>query len=203
MKFDKIDLTVEKLESVEIFSYDGYILGFRDYHQSNSVSFYPMVFNSERKNILEVYFDFMKAFHVCGDDNRDFHYRFCLDYHDNEHDHFRTSAFIYTPDLISNCNSYIESEGSFKLGGDISSLMIQFLFLDKNFTYSYSYNGFSFYDTSITRSLCLDEDNYIKITTNSSNKYSFIFNSTTEEMDDVVSIFKHFFEMLDKNLNRK
>lgn len=198
MKFNKFDVTVERLGGIEIFSYDGYILGFRDWNNSEFISFCPITVNSENIDVLDVYFEFIDD---CCANNADgtypsnyrtypTNYRIVFDHYCKDYDDLCSSEVIDLMKLMPDDNAYVEIKDSFRLSEHLSSLVSQVLRLDKDFSYNCSHN-----------SLCLDEDNYIKIQINCFDQYSFIFNSTTEKMDDVVEIFKHFFEMLDKNLN--
>ena len=55
-------------------------------------------------------------------------------------------------------------------------------------------------DNVATRILSLDDDNYIQIGINRLGQHFMSYHSTTDEIDDIVKIFEHIFEMLDKNL---
>lgn len=58
-------------------------------------------------------------------------------------------------------------------------------------------------DNVATRILSLDDDNYIQIGINRLEQHFMSYHSTTDEIDDIVKIFEHIFEMLDKNLKQK
>ena len=201
LKFDKINIIVEKLGYIEIFSYDGYILGFRDRNNSEFISFCPITVNSENIDVLDVYFEFIDD---CCANNADgiypsnyrtypTNYRIVFDRYCKDYDDLCSSEVIDLMKLMPDDNAYVEIEDSFRLSEHVFALMRQVSCLDKDISFDFSNNLV----------LSLDEDNYIDVQIDCCNQHSFISNSTTEEMDDVVSIFKHFFEMLDKNLNRK
>lgn len=42
MQLDKMSIDIEKIGNMEIFSHNGYILGFRDKKYSDSISFFPI-----------------------------------------------------------------------------------------------------------------------------------------------------------------
>ena len=52
MKLDKFNINIEKIGDIEIFSHNGYILGFRDRKDTNSILFAPIVIdkNNEKKS---------------------------------------------------------------------------------------------------------------------------------------------------------
>ena len=58
-------------------------------------------------------------------------------------------------------------------------------------------------DNVTTKILSLDDDNYLQIGINRLGQHFMSYHSTTDEIDDIVKIFEHIFEMLDKNLKQK
>lgn len=50
MKLDKFNINIEKIGDIEIFSHNGYMLGFRDRKDENSISFAPIVINKKDYN---------------------------------------------------------------------------------------------------------------------------------------------------------
>lgn len=206
LKFNKFDVTVERLGGIEIFSYDGYILGFRDLSESGVVSFCPIIINNENMDTLDSYFEFVDTFYAYNGNDYISNYNVYVKDYNKTYGNLSEVEII---DLISDnfedsiwgeplCDIYIEPQNSFKLIDVIHCLVSHILYLNEDFVFSSSEGG-----GCSTESLALSKDDYIEITVNYFEQYAFTFNSTTEEMDDVVSIFKHFFEMLDKNLNRK
>lgn len=59
MKLDKFNINIEKIGDIEIFSHNGYILGFRDRKDTNSILFAPIVIDKNNEKNLELYFDFI------------------------------------------------------------------------------------------------------------------------------------------------
>ena len=156
MKFNKFDVTVEKLGGIEIFSYDGYILGFRDWNSSEFISFCPITVNSENIDILDVYLEFIDTCCANNDDGvYPSNYRAYFDYYNKDYDDLCSSEVVDLMKLMPNVDVYVELKDSFRLSEHLSSLVSQVLRLDKDFSYDCSHN-----------SLCLDEDNYIKIQIN-------------------------------------
>lgn len=204
MKFDKINIIVEKLGDITIFSYDGYILGFSDWNSSEYISFCPITVNSENIDILDVYLEFIDT--CCANSLDGLYpsnyrtypsdYRVCFNHYCKNYDCLCSSEVTDLMKLMPDDDVYVEFGYSFILGEFVFSLIRQVSWLDKDISYD-------FFDNSkyITYVLRLDEDNYVKVQIGCFDRYSFTFNSTTEKMDDVVNIFKHFFEMLDKNFS--
>lgn len=201
MKFDEINIVVEKLGDITIFSYDGYILGFKDWNSSEYISFCPITVNSENIDILDVYLEFIDT--CCANSLDGLYpsnyrtypsdYRVCFNHYLKDYYDLCSSEVIDLIKSMPDDNAYVELGDSFILGEHVFALMRQVSCLDKDISFDFSNNLV----------LSLDEDNYIEVQIDCCNQYSFISNSTTKRMDDVVGIFKHFFEMLDKNLNVK
>lgn len=200
MKFDKIDIRVEKLGIVELFSYDGYILGFRDWGYSNAIFLFPIVINNENTNMIDLYFHFIET--ACSYNGYDYSSYYSAHVENRKGLHLNLGE-VEVCDLIQsapNYDVYIEPKNCFDFELIISSLMAEVVSADKDFVCSSSTND---KDKSVTLFLRLDDDNHIEVKIDRFNKYLFTSDSTTKRMDDVVEIFKHFFKMLDKNLNIK
>lgn len=200
MKFDKVDISVERLGIVELFSYDGYILGFRDLGYSNSIFLFPIVINNKNTDMLDLYFHFILT--ACGYNDYDYTSYYSAHVENRKGFHLNLSE-VDIVNLIQSApdrDVYIEPKNCFNFEVLISSLMAEVVSADKDFVSFFSKND---EDKSITYFLRLDEDNCIEVQIGCLNKYLFTANSTTKKMDDVINIFKHFFEMLDKNLNIK
>lgn len=198
MKFNKFDISVETLGNIELFSYDGYILGFRNWDGSDSIFFCPIVINSENVNVLDVYFDFAGMCSVYNGDGYIPNYNVYLKDDNKSYSHLNPGEVDDLIESISDYNLYIEPEYSFDLTDVIVDLMSEIVSLDKYFVSLSCVD-----DEYATEILFLDENNHIRIEIGSFDEYAFRFNSITGKMYDVVEIFKHFFEMLDKNLNKK
>lgn len=198
MKLNKISIDIEKIGNVEIYSYNGYILGFRNKKYSDCMSFFPIVINTKDydKKLLEVYFDFIDA----GWNYSDY------DYYPNYDIYFKEYNKVYKDrskydimeliELSSGCNICIIPEYSFELLELIRSLMNEIALKNKEFTID-SVQGHK----TTTKRLFLDDDNYIKISINYFEQHTMSYHNTLDEMNDIIKIFKHIFKMLDKNVN--
>lgn len=200
MKFDKIDIRVEKLGIVELFSYDGYILGFRDWGYSNAIFLFPIVINNENTNMIDLYFHFIET--ACSYNGYDYSSYYGAHVENHKGLHLNLSE-VEVCDLIQsapNRDVYIEPKNCFDFELIISSLMAEVVSADKDFVHSFSKND---KDKSVTLFLRLDDNNHVKAKIDRFKQCTLTFNSTTKKMDDVVNIFEHFLEMFDKNLNTK
>lgn len=198
MKFNKFDISVETLGSIELFSYDGYILGFKNWDVSDSIFFCPIVINSENIDVLDVYFDFASMCSVYNGNGYIPNYNVYLKDDNKSYLNLNPGEIDDLIESMPDRDLYIEPEYSFDLTDVIVDLISEIVSLNKNFVF------LSFEDDKYaTEILFLDEDNFIKIQIDPFNQYTFTFKDIIGQIDDVVNIFKHFFEMLDKNLNRK
>lgn len=198
MKFNKVDISVETLGSIELFSYDGYILGFKNWDVSDSIFFCPIVINMENFNVLNVYFDFASMCSVYNGGDYIPNYNVYLKDDDKSYLNLNPGEIDDLIESMPDRDLYIEPEYSFDFTDVIVDLMSEIVSLDKDFVF------LSFEDDKYaTEILFLDEDNFIKIQIDPFDQYTFTFKDIIGQIDDVVNIFKHFFEMLDKNLNIK
>ena len=198
MKFNKFDISVETLGSIELFSYDGYILGFENWDVSDSIFFCPIVINSENIDVLDVYFDFASMCSVYNGNGYIPNYNVYLKDDNKSYLNLNPGEIDDLIESMPDRDLYIEPEYSFDLIDIIVDLMSEIVSLNKNFVF------LSFEDDKYaTEILFLDEDNFIKIQIDPFDQYTFTFKDIIGQIDDVVNIFKHFFEMLDKNLNIK
>ena len=198
MKFNKVDISVETLGSIELFSYDGYILGFKNWDVSDSIFFCPIVINSENVNVLDVYCDFASMCSVYNGGDYIPNYNVYLKDDDKSYLNLNPGEIDDLIESMPDRDLYIEPEYSFDFTDVIVDLMSEIVSLNKNFVF------LSFEDDKYaTEILFLDEDNFIKIQIDPFDQYTFTFKDIIGQIDDVVNIFKHFFEMLDKNLNVK
>lgn len=198
MKFNKVDISVETLGSIELFSYDGYILGFKNWDVSDSIFFCPIVINSENVNVLDIYCDFASMCSVYNGGDYIPNYNVYLKDNDKSYLNLNPGEIDDLIESMPDRDLYIEPEYSFDFTDVIVDLMSEIVSLNKNFVF------LSFEDDKYaTEILFLDEDNFIKIQIDPFDQYTFTFKDIIGQIDDVVNIFKHFFEMLDKNLNVK
>lgn len=197
MKLEKTSLDIEKLENISIFSYNGYILGFTNYESLDDTSFFPIVINSKNydKNTLKTYFDFINIMSdYNGYSNLPEYNVYLKEYNKgyNNRDEFDIMELI---ELSSNSDVCITPEHTSNLIEIIESLMNTFSKRNDKLV-----TNFIEKDNVATRILSLDDDNYIQIGINRLEQHFMSYHSTTDEIDDIVKIFEHIFEMLDKNL---
>lgn len=200
MKLEKTSLDIEKIENISIFSYNGYILGFTNYESLDDTSFFPIVINSKNydKNTLKTYFDFINIMSdYNGYSNLPEYNVYLKEYNKgyNNRDEFDIMELI---ELSSNSDVCITPEHTSNLIEIIESLMNTFSKRNDKLV-----TNFIEKDNVATRILSLDDDNYIQIGINRLEQHFMSYHSTTDEIDDIVKIFEHIFEMLDKNLKQK
>ena len=200
MKLNKTSLDIEKIGNISIFSYNGYILGFTNYESLDDTSFFPIVINSKNydKNTLKTYFDFINIMSdYNGYSNLPEYNVYLKEYNKgyNNRDEFDVMQLI---ELSSNGDICITPEHISNLIEIIESLMNTFSEKDDKLVTSFIEK-----DNVATRILSLDDDNYIQIGINRLEQHFMSYHSTTDEIDDIVKIFEHIFEMLDKNLKQK
>ena len=200
MKLEKTSLDIEKIGNISIFSYNGYILGFTNYESLDDTSFFPIVINSKNydKNTLKTYFDFINIMSdYNGYSNLPEYNVYPKEYNKgyNNRDEFDIMELI---ELSSNSDVCITPEHTSNLIEIIESLMNTFSKRNDKLVTSFIEK-----DNVATRILSLDDDNYIQIGINRLEQHFMSYHSTTDEIDDIVKIFEHIFEMLDKNLKQK
>lgn len=200
MKLEKTSLDIEKTENISIFSYNGYILGFTNYESLDDTSFFPIVINSKNydKNTLKTYFDFINIMSdYNGYSNLPEYNVYLKEYNKgyNNRDEFDIMELI---ELSSNSDVCITPEHTSNLIEIIENLMNTFSKRNDKLV-----TNFIEKDNVATRILSLDDDNYIQIGINRLEQHFMSYHSTTDEIDDIVKIFEHIFEMLDKNLKQK
>lgn len=200
MKLEKTSLDIEKIGNISIFSYNGYILGFTNYESLDDTSFFPIVINSKNydKNTLKTYFDFINIMSdYNGYSNLPEYNVYLKEYNKgyNNRDEFDIMELI---ELSSNSDMCITPEHTSNLIEIIESLMNTFSKRNDKLVINFIEK-----DNVATRILSLDDDNYIQIGINRLEQHFMSYHSTTDEIDDIVKIFEHIFEMLDKNLKQK
>lgn len=200
MKLSKTSLDIEKIGNISIFSHNGYILGFTNYESLDDISFFPIVINSKHydKDNLEVYFNFINVMSAYNGYNNLPDYNIYLKEYNkcyNDCDKYDIMKLI---ELASNGDVCITPERTSKLINVVESLMNTFS--EKN---DKLITNFIEKDNVATRILSLDDDNYIQIGINRLEQHFLSYHSTTDEIDDIVKIFEHIFEMLDKNLRKE
>lgn len=197
MKLEKTNLNIEKIGNISIFSYNDCILGFTDNEFLDDISFFPIVINSKNydKDKLKTYFNFINIMSdYNGYNNLPEYNIYFKEYNKgyNNRDEFDVMQLI---ELSSNGDICITPEHISNLIEIIESLMNTFSKRNDKLITSFIEK-----DNVATRILSLDDDNYIQIGINRLGQHFMSYHSTTDEIDDIVKIFEHIFEMLDKNL---
>lgn len=200
MKLNKTSLDIEKLENISIFSYNGYILGFTNDKSLDDMSFFPIVINSKHydKDKLKIYFNFMSVMSVYNGDSDLPEYSVYLKKYNKVYNNCDKYDVMQLIELSSDCDICITPERTSKIINIIENLMNTFS--EKN---DKLVTSFIEKDNVAIRMLSLDNDNYIQIDINRLEQHFLSYHSTTDKIDDIVKIFEHIFEMLDKNLKQK
>lgn len=200
MKLEKTSLNIEKIENISIFSYNGYILGFTDNEFLDDISYFPIVINSKNydKNDLETYFNFISVMSVYNGYSDLPDYNIYLKEYSKRYNDCDKYDIMKLIELASNGDVCITPERTSKLINVVESLMNTFSEKDDKLVMNSIEK-----DSVTTKILTLDDDNYIQIGINCLEQHFLSYHSTTDEIDDIVKIFEHVFEMLDKNLKQK
>lgn len=200
MQLDKFSLNIEKIENISIFSHNGYILGFKDNEFLDNISFFPIVINSKHydKNDLEVYFNFISVMLAYSNYDCLSDYSIYLKEYNKGYNNCNEYDIMELIELSSNCDICITPEHTSDLIDIVESLMNVCSSKDDRLVINSIEE-----DNAITKILSLDDDNYIQIGINRLGQHFMSYDSTTDEIDDIVKIFEHVFEMLDKNLKQK
>lgn len=200
MQLDKFSLNIEKIENISIFSHNGYILGFKDNEFLDDISFFPIVINSKHydKNDLEVYFNFISVMLAYSNYDCLSDYSIYLKEYNKGYNNCNEYDIMELIELSSNCDICITPEHTSDLIDIVESLMNVCSSKDDRLVINSIEE-----DNAITKILSLDDDNYIQIGINRLEEHFMSYHSTTDEIDDIVKIFEHIFEMLDKNLKQK
>lgn len=200
MKLEKTNLNIEKIGNISIFSYNDCILGFTDNEFLDDISFFPIVINSKNydKDKLKTYFNFINIMSdYNGYNNLPEYNIYFKEYNKgyNNRDEFDVMQLI---ELSSNGDICITPEHTSDLINIVESLMNAFSEKDDKLVINSIEK-----DNVTTKILSLDDDNYLQIGINRLGQHFMSYHSTTDEIDDIVKIFEHIFEMLDKNLKQK
>lgn len=207
MQLKEINIKIENLGNVEIFSYNDFILACRDKRDLSAIYFFPLLVNKEilgkNENLLTTYLDFIDLMHkpigyshtpkydIEIKENNNF-YTYC-----NE---FQLIEII--SNLPSDLNAIIKPESSIKLKDFAYMVLKEISLLDEKFNLN------SYYDAGeklAINTLSIDIDNYISICINRLDDWSISFTCIDYKKDikDIVDILKHLFEMCDKNLRKQ
>ena len=200
MQLDKFSLNIEKIGNISIFSHNGYILGFKDNEFLDDISFFPIVINSKHydKNDLEVYFNFISVMLAYSNYDCLSDYSIYLKEYNKGYNNCNEYDIMELIELSSNCDICITPEHTSDLIDIVESLMNVCSSKDDRLVINSIEEN-----NAITKILSLDDDNYIQIGINRLGQHFMSYDSTTDEIDDIVKIFEHIFEMLNKNLKQK
>lgn len=203
MKLEKISIDIEKIGNISIFSHNGYILGFKDNEFLDDISFFPIVINSKHynKDDLEIYFNFISVMLAYSNYDRLPSYSVYLKEYNKGYNNCDEYDIMELIELSSNCDVCITPEHISYLVEMVESLMNVCSLKDDKLVINSIEK-----DNVTTKILSLDDDNYVQIGINRLEQYFMSYHSTTDEIDeidDIVKIFEHIFEMLDKNLKQK
>ena len=200
MILDKTSLDIEKIGNISIFSHNDCILGFTDDEYLDDISFFPIVINSKHydKNSLEVYFNFISVMSAYNGYSDLPDYNIYLKEYNKCYNNCDEYDIMKLIKLSSNGDVCITPERTLNLVNIVESLMNTFSEKDDKLVMNSIEK-----DNVITKMLSLDDDNYIQIGINRLGEHFMSYHSTTDEIDDIVKIFEHIFEMSDKNLKQK
>lgn len=200
MKLNKTSLDIEKIGNISILSHNGYILGFTNYESLDDMSFFPIVINSKHydKNDLKVYFHFISVMSAYNGYSNLSDYNVYFKEYNKGYNNCSEYDVMQLIELSSNGDVCITPEHTSKIINIVESLMNTFSEKDDKLVINSIEK-----DNVTTKILTLDDDNYIQIGINRLEQHFLSYHSTTDEIDDIVKIFEHIFEMLDKNLKQK
>ncbi|MDU2025812.1 MAG: hypothetical protein E6729_09655, partial [Finegoldia magna] len=150
------------------------------------------------KKDLEVYFNFISVMLAYSNYDSLPNYNIYLKEYNKGYNNCNEYDIMELIKLSSNSDVCITPEHTSNLIEIIESLMNIFSEKDDKLV-----TNFIEKDNVATRILSLDDDNYIQIGINRLEQHFLSYHSTTDEIDDIVKIFEHIFEMLDKNLKQK
>lgn len=200
MKLEKTNLNIEKIGNISIFSYNDCILGFTDNEFLDDISFFPIVINSKNydKDKLKTYFNFINIMSDYNGYNNLPEYNIYFKEYNKVYNNRDEYDIMELIELSSNCDVCITPEHASDLINIVESIMNAFSEKDDKLVTNSIKK-----DNVTTKMLSLDDDNYVQISIDRLEQHFTSYHSTTDEMDDVVKIFEHIFEMLDKNLKQK
>lgn len=204
MQLEEINIKIEKLGNVEIYSYNGFILACTDKGYSDIIYFFPLSINKnileKNENLLTTYLNFIHSMRKCLGYTHSPKYDLKVKETNKTYEYCnRFEIFSIISNLSSDLNMIIEPEISINLKDFVYMVLKEIPLLDKKFTLN------SIYDVSeklTINTLSIDTDNCISIPIYPLDNWSVSFISKDYEKDikDIVNILKRLFEMYDKNL---
>lgn len=206
MELKKFSIDVEKLGNIEIFSYDGYILGYKR-RFSYEISFFPIVINKDSLNedFLHFYLNFNEILNSYNGEEYDPEYNVYFKNYDKLYENCNRYGVEELLDLSSNTgidtNVTIRPEYSIDTNDLFHDLLKENSLIDERFNLESKYDE----ERKVTNNfLSIDNSNYVKVSVdyfeNVSMNYNYI--SYEKEIKEVVEMLEHIFGMLDKNLGR-
>lgn len=200
MKLNKFSIDIEKLGNAEIFSYDGYILGYKR-GSSHEVSFFPIVINKDNlnKDFLNIYLNFNEILNSYNGKEYDLEYKVYFKTYDKLYDYCDKYSVEELLDLSSNTDVSIMPDYSIKIKDLVYDLLKEISLMDEKFTLESEYDKER---KVVNNFLSIDNCNYIEVSVDYFEDVSIACNymSYEKEIGEVVEILEHILEMLDKNL---
>lgn len=206
MKLEEINIKIEKLGNVQIFSYNGFILACTDKGYSDIIYFFPLLVNKDilekNENLLTTYLDFVDV--INGHLRYTYSPKYDLEIKENNKNYQYCNRFQLVEivsNISSNVNMIIKPEFSIKFKDFAYMVLKETSLLDKKFTL----NSVDDVSEKLTiNTLSIDINNYITVSIDRLDNWgiSFICLDYEKEIKDIVNILKHLFEMHDKNLGR-
>ena len=206
MKLEEINIKIEKLGNVEIFSYNGFILACTNKGYSDIIYFFPLLVNKDilekKENLLTTYLDFIDV--INGYLRYTYSPKYDLEIKENNKNYQYCNRFQLVEiisNISSNVNMIIKPEFSINFKDFAYMVLKETSLLDKKITL----NSVDDVSEKLTiNTLSIDINNYITVSIDRLDNWgiSFICLDYEKEIKDIVNILKHIFEMHDKSLGR-
>lgn len=204
MKLEEINIKIEKLGNIIIYSYNSFILACTDKGYSDIIYFFPLYINKDilekNKNLLTTYLNFIHSMHKCLGYAHSPKYDLEIKKTNKTYEYCNRFELIEKiSNLPSDLNMIIEPEQSINLKDFAYMVLKEIPLLDKKFNFNYIYDP---YEKLAMNTLSIDTDNCISIPIYHLNNWgvSFTYIDYEKEIKDIVNMLKHLFEMYDKNL---
>lgn len=202
MELKKFSIDVEKLGNIKIFSYDGYILGYKR-RFSYGISFSPIVINKDNlnKDFLCLYLNFNEILNSYNGKEYDPEYNVYFKNYDKLYENCNRYGVEELLDLSSDAEVSIRPEYSINTNDLFHDLLKEISLIDKRFNLESKYDE----ERKVTNNfLSIDNSNYVEVSVDYFENISMTHNyiSYEKEIKEVMEILNHILEMLDKNLER-
>lgn len=206
MQLEEINIKIEKLGNVEIFSYNSFILACKDKRCSDVTYFFPLLVNKDilekNEKLLSIYLDFIRSIHKCLGYTHNPKYDLEIKETNKTYEYCNEFELIEKiSNLPSDLNMIIKPGVSINIRNFAYMVLKEIPLLDKNFHLN------SFYEDSeklTMNTLFIDIENHVTVCIYPFDNWSvsFICAEYEKEIKDVVNMLKHLFEMYDKNLGK-